>query len=270
MKFTNLKSKLGVTNLFSDFILKKFGVESNTIIKVTCFENFFVINGTTNSTKEFNLSEIKSEFVKEFKEYIIESGFNENFGCLDMIKYQKEMTNNDYNRFWFSFFKSKRPIYHPEVIKNISLIKNYISLDYDSSIKFELESIKENIKYRFELSPLQITSEFPYGFSYPMGRALLYYSEYVCNQIFNTVKSDKIDLCVSFKKSDNDVKLNIKLKSIYPKLNIKSMVLDVFDFDYNEFYEIIESYDVLEDMINPIEDKPWLLKDKNPIDLIIF
>ena len=42
-------------NLFADYILSKFNKKENTIIQVTDFETFVVVNGQTTSTKVLDL-----------------------------------------------------------------------------------------------------------------------------------------------------------------------------------------------------------------------
>jgi hypothetical protein len=52
--------------------------------------------------------------------------------------------------------------------------------------------------------------------------------------------------------------------------NVKSMILDVFDFNFETFNKKLESYDICDDIKKPTEVKPWLVKDINPKDLTIF
>ena len=47
------------------------------------------------------------------------------------------------------------------------------------------------------------------------------------------------------------------------------MVLDVFDFDMLKFNNIIKDYNILDDLLKPLDNKPWLIKDKTN-DLILF
>jgi hypothetical protein len=47
------------------------------------------------------------------------------------------------------------------------------------------------------------------------------------------------------------------------------MVLDVFDFDMLVFNDKIKDYNIMEDITNPLGDKPWLIKDRLK-DLILF
>jgi hypothetical protein len=68
---------------------------------------------------------------------------------------------------------------------------------------------------------------------------------------------------------DEDNQIDVESKSIYPKKDIVSMVLDVFDFDMLVFKDKIKDYDIMEDITNPFGDKPWLVKDRIK-DLILF
>ena len=102
-----------------------------------------------------------------------------------------------------------------------------------------------------------------------MGRQELYYSEYICNQLFNVILTNKVTFKYSSIKVDEDNQIDVESNSIYPKKDITSMVLDVFDFDMLVFNDKIKGYDIVEDITNPFGDKPWLVKDKLK-DLILF
>jgi hypothetical protein len=48
------------------------------------------------------------------------------------------------------------------------------------------------------------------------------------------------------------------------------LVLDVFDFNINKFSnDFLNEYDIEDDIINQVKDKPWLVKDRTK-DLIMF
>ncbi len=130
------------------------------------------------------------------------------------------------------------------------------------------ENDTSNLLY-FTYAPLNITSEFPHGYSFSMGRQELYYSEYICNQLFNVILTNKATFKYSSIKVDEDNQIDVESNSIYPKKDITSMVLDVFDFDMLVFNDKIKGYDIVEDITNPFGDKPWLVKDKLK-DLILF
>jgi hypothetical protein len=102
-----------------------------------------------------------------------------------------------------------------------------------------------------------------------MGRQELYYSEYICNQLFDVLLTDKLTFKYSSVKVDEDNQIDIVSNSIHPKKDIISMVLDVFDFDMLVFNDKIKNYDIIEDMTLPFDTKPWLTRDKIK-DLILF
>jgi hypothetical protein len=102
-----------------------------------------------------------------------------------------------------------------------------------------------------------------------MGRQELYYSEYISNQLFDVLLTDKLTFKYSSVKVDEDNQIDINSNTIYPKKDIISMVLDVFDFDMLVFNNKIKDYDIMEDLTKPFDKKPWLDKDKLK-DLILF
>ena len=102
-----------------------------------------------------------------------------------------------------------------------------------------------------------------------MGRQELYYSEYICNQLFDVILTDKLTFKYSSVKVDEDNQIDIVSNSIHPTKDIISMVLDVFDFDMLVFNDKIKNYDIIEDMTLPFDKKPWLTRDKIK-DLILF
>jgi hypothetical protein len=102
-----------------------------------------------------------------------------------------------------------------------------------------------------------------------MGRQELYYSEYISNQLFDVLLTDKLTFKYSSIKVDEDNQIDVKSNSLYPKKDIISMVLDVFDFDMLVFNDMIKGYNIMEDITKPFDKKPWLVRDKIK-DLILF
>ena len=101
MKLINLKTKKGVVNLFADFIISKIDSSLDTIIQVTDFNHFLIVNGTTESNELLDLKKIKDEFVSENQTLIKEVGYNENLSIMDLIQYNKKITESK-NRFLWS------------------------------------------------------------------------------------------------------------------------------------------------------------------------
>ncbi len=103
-----------------------------------------------------------------------------------------------------------------------------------------------------------------------MGRSHYYYSEYIAHNIMTPIVSDKLSFKISTRiNEDEDFMIDLKSNSIYNDEVIKSMVLDVFDFDLTSFNEMLIGYDYLEDLTSPFNKKPWLVKDRTT-DCIIF
>jgi hypothetical protein len=185
--------------------------------------------------------------------------------------YNRDLTKKtDYT---FDFYNSERPIYHNDVIVN--LLENpqpkFNSISYTTKLEYELDYSEDdtsNLDY-FTYAPLNISSEFPHGYSLSMGRQELYYSEYISNQLLDILLTDKLTFKYSSVKVDEDNQIDIKSNTLYVKKDVISMVLDVFDFDMLIFNNKIKDYDIIEDLTKPFDKKPWLVKDKLK-DLILF
>ena len=272
MKYINETSNRGIVNLFADFLVKEINKTNNydVVIEVTDCGKFFVVNGMTNSDKILDMVILKETFLNSNKLLLKNFGY-ENVNIIDLIVYNRDLKKKtDYT---FDFYNSSRPIYHYDVINTI--IDNpqpkFNSITYNSRLEYELDYSEDdtsNLDY-FTYSPLNITSEFPHGYSLSMGRQELYYSEYICNQLFDVILTSRLTFKYSSLKTDDDNQINIQSMSLFPKKDVISMVLDVFDFDMLVFNDKIKSYDIMEDITNPFGDKPWLVKDKIK-DLILF
>ena len=124
-------------NLFADYVLSKFEKTENTIIQVTDCETFVVVNGQTTSGKEINLNDLKYDFINEFSD-LFESLEIKDINVIDIIKYEQNI--DDFSKAWIRVNKSL-----------------YIE---------EEEPFKE----------INISSEFPYGYSLGCGRGIYYYA----------------------------------------------------------------------------------------------
>ena len=270
MKLINLNSKKGVVNVFADYILKRFDKQSETVIQVTDFNHFFIVNGITNTTTVLDLSVVKDEFISEYQDLLKDVGYEENLSIMDLIKYDDKI--NKETSVECDFYDSERNIYHP-ILTNYKFSENYIySVNYDYDFTYETKRGYKSLVRGFFQSPLQITSEFPHGYSYSMGRTLLYYSEYIAHNILSSVICNKVSILLTTNVDNNDEQDIIIdcYKSFLSNEQIKSMVLDNFNFDFESFNKSLESYDICDDIKKPTESKPWLVKDVNPVDLTIF
>ena len=217
-------------NLFADFILSKFDKSENTIIQVTDFENFVVVNGQTTSSNVLEMLELKSEFIESNKE-LFNSLDKKDLNVIDIIKYDQEIT--DLKRGWINVNKSLYVDQHDPI------------------------------------SEINISSEFPYGHSLGCGRGMFYYSHYIFNHMYSLLGVDKLYFHYSSDLDENeDYKIKVLSESNYSKSQITSLVLDVFDMDLTEFKERLSNYNFTEDITNPSLDKPYLVQDRL-IDVVL-
>jgi hypothetical protein len=223
MRLINKNSKRGITNLFADFILSKIDTSHKSIIQVTDCGPFMVVNGLTTSEDLLDILKIKEEFIEKFSDILKSLEIND-ISIIDVIKYSQEI--NDIKKGWVIVSKSP--------------------------FNEEPESINE----------LSISSEFPYGYSLDCGRLMTYYSHYIFNHMFNLLVVDEVSLYFTTEQDKNeDFKIKIISDSKINKNSIKSLVLDVFDFDLTNFKSRLETYNLIDDILEPEGEKPYLQQD---------
>ena len=236
MKYIDLKSKKGFVNLFADYILKKFN--SETIIEVSDCGPFFIVRGETTLKEVVDLSPIKNQFLKENPNLNIKI-----FNIIDLVVYNSEMK---FKPTWFKYYYTDRPIYS--------------------------ESVLNNEKRNFGYEKMTITSEFPHGYGLDMGRFEFYFGEYVSNHIFGITNTNTIEIRYDNDEFIDDLKLRFHLdKSLLNNRYIFNLLLDVFYTEENikEIRQIVENYDIIEDLSRPLDSKPWLIKNKIE-DIVVF
>ena len=234
MKYIDLNSKKGFVNLFADYILGYF--DHTTVIEVLDCGPFLVVRGETELTNVIDLIPIKKNFLEKYQNYNIK-----NLNIIDIISYNVE---NEYKGQWFKYYNNERPIYS------------------DSEIR-KIENNKDKIK--FEYPSITITSQFPHGYGLDKGRFDYYFGEYVTNHILNITNADSIEIkyIPSLGVENLVLKLNLE-NSLLGKKHVLSLLLDTFYTKENisELRKLVESYDILEDLKNPLDEKPWLIKNK--------
>jgi hypothetical protein len=270
MKLINLNSKKGVVNLFADYILKKIDNKTNTIIQVTDFNHFFIVNGITNHKEILDIPKIKDEFISEYQDLLKNIGYEENLNIMDLIKYNEKI--NEETSIECEFYDSNRNIYNMTICDYDFQDNDIYSINYTDDFVYETARNYKTSLMGFHQSPLQITSEFPHGYSLSMGRTLLYYSEYIAHNIMTPLLGNKIKILLSTENNfEGEQEISIDFNQDFlSNNNVKSMILDVFDFNFETFNKKLESYDICDDIKKPTEVKPWLVKDINPKDLTIF
>ena len=224
MRKINKNSKRGIVNLFADFILTRIDKKENSIIQVTDCESFMVIHGQTTSKDVLDLDKVKADFFEWFKDILDGVGIKQ-INTLDIIRYGEEITNIE---------------------------KGWVNVNKEVFIEEE-EPVHQ----------LSISSEFPYGYSLNCGRLMSYYSHYVFNHMYSLMGVDNLKFYFTKEEDENeDLKIKIVSDSKYNQDIVKSLVLDVFSFDLEEFKEYVKDYDLLQDIIFPSKDKPYTKQDK--------
>jgi hypothetical protein len=260
MNYIKFKSHRGLVNLFADYIVKQINTtgQYDTTLDVTYCGKFFVVNGFTNREELIDMSQIKVKFMTEYTDYLNEFDID-NMNIIDLITYGVELEKKD--EMWFKFYPSSRILYPQEVIDfDLNIPFHSISPD----IVIELDYSQPGLSnYHFVYSPLNVTSSFPHGYSLTMGRDLLYYSEYICSHLNHNFRTGTINFKMSLKQNDDeDYNISISTESVYKDSDLKSLILDVFDFNITKFRTSVKNYDITEDLTNPFVVKPWVTKDK--------
>jgi hypothetical protein len=223
MRLINKNSRRGIANLFADFILSKIKRTEKSIIQVTDCGAFMIVNGLTTSNEYLDINEIKNEFKDSFGDVLKELEMLD-LNTIDVIRYNEDI----------------KPIHKGWVIVN----KNTFVEEPEPDI-----------------SEISISSEFPYGYSLDCGRINTYYSHYIMNHMYNLLGVDEVSFYFTNEEEDEDLKIKIVSDSKIDKKSIKSLILDVFDFDMESFRERLSDYNLIDDILNPNRDKPYLKQD---------
>jgi hypothetical protein len=183
-----------------------------------------VIHGQTTSKDVLDLDKVKADFFEWFKDILDEVGV-EKINTLDVIRYGEEINNIE---------------------------QGWINVNKDVFVNEE-EPVHE----------LSVSSEFPYGYSLNCGRLMTYYSHYIFNHMYNLLGVDNLHFYFTKEEDENeDLKIKIVSDSVFSESKIKSLILDVFPFDLEEFKECVKDYDLLQDIVFPGKDKPYTKQDK--------
>ena len=185
----------------------------------------------TTSEKFLDINTIRDEFTEKFEGILTELEIK-SLNVIDIIKYNQIINNIEEG--WLRINKSVF-VKEPEPISEIS-----------------------------------INSEFPYGHSLNCGRLMVYYTQYMFNQVYSTIMTDEVHFFFT-KELNDDEDFNIKIvpKSGLDKTIIKSLILDLFDFDLKDFETKVEGYDLIQDILSPTGEKPYLIQDRLE-DVIVF
>jgi hypothetical protein len=90
-----------------------------------------------------------------------------------------------------------------------------------------------------------------------------YFLEMVSKDVLKFTKSDYVNISLN----NSEVKLNCK--SMYKMKDLESCVMDIFDFDSDNFKQKIKSFDFKKEIVEPQSERPWL-NDSKIKEFIIF
>jgi hypothetical protein len=226
------KSRLSVVNLFADFILNKIPKNEQTIIQVVDCLNFYVIKGKTTHNELLNMSEIIDEFKKISPETNNGRKLSHTF---DLIEYGQDLS--EVNKITFTYHNTENCAYNYEQI-DAFLSNDENSYDYN----FHLKKISDE-------TYLSVSSEFPHGYSLGQGRLYYYYGKYIMYNIPPTYFLNNLTMTIG-KNPEETFDCDDE--------ELKSPILDMFDFDMNWLNTEIKKVDWSIELTNPLKEYDFL------------
>ena len=214
-------NKISIINLFADYILKSIPVDEDTIIQIADCGNFCVIKGKTTYNIPLDVSKLSDEFCEKFSIKLLNT--------IDLIEYDKKIINKE--DYTFTLFNND----------NCSYSNNEEVSDDDSE--------------------LIVISEFPHGYSLNQGRLLYYYTKHIVYNIPSNYPFSGLRFEVPTDKEK--MESNFKVYNIHNEEydeNLRSSILDVFDFDTSVISNEIKKVDCYVEVTNPLDDYSFLKK----------
>ena len=212
-----------INNLFAEFIVNKLGNSELSQIEVVDLGNFMVIKGKTKSKEILELTKIKSDFKDSLSSPETEISIG---NTIDLIEYDVDLVQPRKLRFTFH--------------NNTDI----------SKANCESEKIS-----------LVSKSEFPYGYSFGMGKTKYYYAKKIVYNLQSKYQWDKITIEIPEPFNENDFNIFVDNCSTTDE-SIKSAILDAFDFNFTGFNKKLEKLDFQK----PILEKGYefeMLKELN-------
>ena len=214
-------NKISIINLFADYILKSIPVDEDTIIQIADCGNFCAIKGKTTYNIPLDVSKLSDEFCEKFSIKLLNT--------IDLIEYDKKIINKE--DYTFTLFNND----------NCSYSNNEEVSDDDSE--------------------LIVISEFPHGYSLNQGRLLYYYTKHIVYNIPSNYPFSGLRFEVPTDKEK--MESNFKVYNIHNEEydeNLRSSILDVFDFDTSVISNEIKKVDCYVEVTNPLDEYSFLKK----------
>jgi hypothetical protein len=257
-------------NLLSNNVIQEFNkIDKNHIseIYVSNFNQFIVLKGISTISNPLNYSKL-------FSEYIFNINQSEhNFNVIDLIEYNKiskkdfidiivTSSKNNENKVFFT--ESKLQGSYNIDFKNQIITHNNKDLLLEISKIFNIDNYKVNFQNIFN----SFNSEKFYGKSLDYEKVYTVYLKYISNHIIQKHICSEINLRLIFNSTVDEISWeNLTLevdskKSIVSNEWIESLILDIFDFNFNyvKKHLSLNNYNFENELL--FSDKCWNKLDK--------
>lgn len=229
MKRYELNTRQGMCNFFAEYVSNEISENGkyDTVISVSDCESLILVKGYS-SKKEFqDVKSILNSFISKFWA---------EFSFIDLTK----VSTLD----MVTFDESKK-------FKNKKL-----------TFKFYRDINLPNYNLNMVNSPI-VTSEFPYGFSKNYLKNLYFYLEHVLYNVQSHFIYNFIEMSVvQDENGDVDI-ISIITDSVYQPEKLKSIIYDNFTMNVSEISNVINNYDIVNDMVYSLKQSPWIFKKEN-------
>lgn len=267
-----------ICNLLCNLIIEEFNsiLESHlTSIRVTFNGQFYVLNGETTILYPINYSKI-------FREYFEDKSINiYNFNVIDLINYNKKPIKNN---LYLNLNHKKRNFIDLEIIDDVDLQGHYLIDDNIKIIRTNNKKLYNRLienKLYHDYGFLDYFAPFPFISDEFFGLSLTYekvyetYLKYISYNVFEKQLCKEINYTISYNGDIGDLTwetMTFKVDCVDPFVStkwIESMILDLFDFNYNNIIEhlSLDKYNFENEIIS--NNRCWMVRDKTK-DMIII
>ena len=240
------KTRLGITNLLSDFILNKIPSDELSVIQVVDCKNLIIIKGQTTSSEILEISKIIDEFKEKYSELLSDIKLT-NF--IDIIEYDSKLSKTE--KIIQSYYNTESCSY------NFSQIENY---EKDDSINYSDDYSSSEVE-----ESLVVCSSFPHGYSLKMGRSLYYLGKHIVYNIPPTSPFTKVTLTIH--ENSEFLKIFDNFYNSYDE-TLTSAILDCLNYDTTWIETEIKKVDFCLETTNPLSEYDFIKKIYK--DLIII
>lgn len=229
MKRYDLNTRQGMCNFFAEYVTNEISENGkyDTVISVSDCESLILVKGYTSKKEVQDVKSILNSFISK---YWSEFTFIDltKVSTLDMVTFDESKK-----------FKNRK-------------------LDY----KFYRDISHPNYNLNMVNSPI-ISSEFPYGFSKNYLKNLFFYLEHILYNVQSHFIYNFIELSVEQDQNGNVEIVNVITDSAYRPDKLKSIIYDNFTMNISEISNLINEYDIINDLLYSLKKSPWIFKKEN-------